>query len=79
MTGLRVIWIACAAATLAAAQPLFNPVDYGAKADGKANDAPAIQKAIDACARAGGGTVFLPNGNFLSGTIEEVEIGRAHV
>jgi hypothetical protein len=69
MTGLRLIWIVCAAATLAAAQTVFNPLDYGARADGKTNDAAAIQKAIDACARSGGGTVLLPNGNFLSGTI----------
>ena len=41
---------------------------YGAKADGKTNDAPAIQKAIDACAAAGG-TAYLPAGNYLSGTI----------
>ncbi len=30
---------------------------------------PSIQKAIDACARSGGGTGFLPAGDFLSGTI----------
>jgi hypothetical protein len=69
MTALRCIWMSCAAAGLAAAQPVFNPVDYGAKADGKTNDAAAIQKAIDACNRAAGGTVLLPSGNFLSGTI----------
>jgi polygalacturonase len=41
---------------------------YGAKADGTTNDAPAIQKAIDACA-ASGGMVYFPAGNYLSGTI----------
>lgn len=69
MSAVRYLWIACAAANLAAAQPVFNPIDYGAKADGRTNDAAAIQKAIDACNRAGGGTVWLPAGNFLSGTI----------
>src|SRR5690242_12930786 len=42
---------------------------YGAKGDGRTNDAAAIQKAIDACARAGGGTVYFAAGNYLSGTI----------
>jgi hypothetical protein len=56
----------------AMAQPpasLFNVLAYGAKGDGKTNDAPAIQRAVDACAKAGGGVVYLPAGNFLSGTI----------
>jgi polygalacturonase len=69
MTVLRCIGIACEAAALAAAQPVFNPLDYGAKADGRTNDTASIQKAIDACNRAGGGTVLFPNGNFLTGTI----------
>ena len=43
-------------------------MSHGAKADGKTNDAPAIQKAIDACA-ASGGMVYFPAGNYLSGTI----------
>ncbi|MGA2269444.1 MAG: glycoside hydrolase family 28 protein [Bryobacteraceae bacterium] len=42
---------------------------FGARADGRTNDAEAIQKAIDACAQSGGGVVYLPAGNFLSGTI----------
>ncbi|MGH2644217.1 MAG: glycosyl hydrolase family 28-related protein, partial [Chitinophagaceae bacterium] len=47
----------------------FNVKDYGAKADGKTNDAAAINKAIDAAAAAGGGTVFFPAGTYLSGSI----------
>ena len=43
--------------------------DHGAKGDGVALDTKAIQSAIDTCARAGGGTVVLPAGNYLSGTI----------
>jgi hypothetical protein len=59
-----------AAAALAAGAPrTFDVAGYGAKADGRSNDAPAIQKAIDACHRAGGGTVWIPAGNFLAGTI----------
>ncbi|MGP8243736.1 MAG: glycoside hydrolase family 28 protein, partial [Bryobacteraceae bacterium] len=52
-----------------AAASRFDVTDYGAHGDGKTNDGAAIQKAIDACARNGGGTVYLTPGNFLSGTI----------
>lgn len=40
----------------------FNVKMYGAKGDGVADDTDAIQAAIDACCKAGGGTVFIPNG-----------------
>lgn len=40
----------------------FNVKSYGAKGDGVADDTDAIQAAIDACCKAGGGTVFIPNG-----------------
>lgn len=40
----------------------FNIHDYGAVADGKTNDAHAIQAAIDACSAAGGGRVVLESG-----------------
>jgi polygalacturonase len=39
--------------------------DFGAKGDGVTDDAPAIQRAIDAAARAGGGTVTLAPGTYL--------------
>lgn len=50
-------------------QAWFNVRDYGAKADGETNDAGAINKAIDAAAATGGGTVFFPAGTYLSGSI----------
>jgi len=48
----------------------FSVVDYGAKGDGKTLDTLAIQAAIDACSLAKGGTVLIPTGDFLSGTLQ---------
>jgi polygalacturonase len=48
---------------------VFDPISYGARGDGRTNDGPAIQRAIEACALAGGGTVYLPPGDFASGTL----------
>ncbi len=47
----------------------FNPREFGAQGDGMALDTPALQAAIDACAQAGGGTVTVPAGQYLTGTI----------
>lgn len=47
----------------------FNVRDYGAVGDGKILDSPAIDKAIAAAAEAGGGTVLVPAGTYLSGSI----------
>lgn len=47
----------------------FNARDFGARGDGDTLDTAALQAAIDACSADGGGTVLLPSGRFLSGTI----------
>lgn len=51
------------------AVPLFDPTHFGAAADGKALDSPAINAAIDACTKSGGGIVYLRPGTFRSGTV----------
>lgn len=43
---------------------IYNVKDFGAKADGRTIDSPAINKAIDEAARNGGGTVVVPAGEY---------------
>ncbi|MCU1250135.1 MAG: hypothetical protein JWQ49_3164 [Edaphobacter sp.] len=52
-----------------AAQGIFDIRTYGAVGDGKTVDSPAINKAIEAAAAAGGGTVLFPPGTWLSFSI----------
>jgi polygalacturonase len=60
---------------VAAAEGTFSVKDYGATGR-KSDDArAAIQKAIDAAGAAGGGTVYLPPGEYTSGTLHL----RSHV
>jgi len=47
----------------------FNIREFGARGDGQTLDTAALQAALDACAQAGGGQVFLPPGRYLSGTV----------
>jgi len=52
-----------------AAQRVFDIKDYGATGR-KSDDArPALQKAIDACGKAGGGRVYVPPGEYTSGQL----------
>jgi len=44
----------------------FDVRGFGAKGDGLTLDTAAIQKALDACGKAGGGTVEFPAGTYLS-------------
>ena len=47
---------------------IFSIREYGAGGDGT-NDGPAVQKAIDACAVAGGGRVLCPPGTYRCGSL----------
>jgi polygalacturonase len=57
------------AARAAGPSPFFNVADYSAVGNGTTLCTEAIQKAVDACAIAGGGTVYIPAGKYLSGAI----------
>jgi hypothetical protein len=48
---------------------LFDITEFGAVGNGRKLNTAAIQKAVDACAAAGGGQVVVPAGVFLSGPI----------
>ena len=75
-SGLAALVFLCA--SLARAEEgvrIFNVRDYGATGV-KTDDAQkAIQKTVEACAKAGGGTVYLPPGEYTSATIHL----RSHV
>jgi polygalacturonase len=64
---LSIVCFSLLSLPLAAAE--FNVRDYGAAGDGVTLDSPAINAAIDAAAKAGGGTVVLPPGTYLSFSI----------
>ena len=48
---------------------VHNIIDYGAST-GKENNAPFIQRAVNAACEEGGGTVSVPAGEYLCGHIE---------
>lgn len=48
---------------------IFSITDYGAVGNGETLDTPAIQNAIEACSQAGGGTVYVPSGKYVTGSI----------
>ena len=52
-----------------AAEGLYNVRRYGATGDGKTVDTPAINRAIEAVASAGGGTLIFPAGTYVCFTI----------
>ncbi len=50
-------------------QDVYLITDYGARDDSTSLSTAAIQTALDAAHQAGGGTVIIPRGNYLSGSL----------
>ncbi|MBI2927145.1 MAG: right-handed parallel beta-helix repeat-containing protein [Verrucomicrobia bacterium] len=86
-TSILAVLLLSAAAVFAADNPelspparasnshVFNVRAHGAGGDGSTLDTAAINRAIAACAKAGGGQVLFPPGRYLSGTVRL----RSHV
>lgn len=69
---IHIIYVTCILVFLSTSYiyaETFNVKKHGAIGDGKAFDTAAINKAIEAAAGAGGGTVYFPAGTYLSYSI----------
>jgi hypothetical protein len=64
ITALGAIVLFCAFTANAQNLNQFNLADFDAVGDGVTDDGPALQRALDAVADAGGGTLFIPAGRF---------------
>ena len=70
LTAVGLAWASYAQpATNTPGQRTFSVLDYSARGDGTTLDTVAINEAIAACGKAGGGQVFFPPGRYLSGTV----------
>jgi len=58
---------------------VYNIRSYGAKGDKTTLDTAALQAAIDACTADGGGTVLVPAGTFVIGTVELKDNVTLHI
>ena len=65
----RLLALILLSAALLFAQPVFNVRDYGATGHKSQNARPALQKAIDACGKSGGGTVYVGPGEYTTGQL----------
>lgn len=66
----KILLLACSffITSLVAAQ--VSVIKFGAIGDGKKLNTNSIQNTINYCAMKGGGTVVVPSGTFLTGSIE---------
>ncbi len=66
------VWFVLMGANAWGTAPFFNVLDYGAHNDGSGSSTEAIRSAIQAAKTVGGGTVYVPPGNYVTGPIELV-------
>jgi hypothetical protein len=62
------LFLPCLNHNAVAATPTLSLLDFGATGDGVTDDGPAFQKALDALATAGGGTLVVPAGKYVIAT-----------
>ncbi len=60
-----VLCLGLVSTSLALAEDVYSVRDFGALGDGKTDDTAAFQKALDTAAKAGGGIVHAPRGNYF--------------
>src|SRR5437016_2085276 len=70
MAAMRLVLAMFAVSLAARAAPACDVTAYGAKNDASARSTKAINDAIQACAKQGGGTVYVPPGIYDTGAIE---------
>lgn len=70
MVGVALLVVAVALSADAAAVASLSVRDFGAVGDGKTADTVAFQKALDTAAQSGGGTVQVPEGRYVIGSLE---------
>ncbi|MFT3868358.1 MAG: glycoside hydrolase family 28 protein [Nibricoccus sp.] len=58
------------AKSISPSHAIYNVMDFGATGEGKIKETAAFQKALDACAAAGGGTVLVPAGYYIIGSLQ---------
>ena len=69
LIGFALLALSAFALTASGETTGFDITRFGAVGDGKTLNTAAFQSAIDACADAGGGTVIIPSGRYVTGTI----------
>jgi polygalacturonase len=57
----------------------FNPLDYGVVGDGHTNNTAAFARLMATVEQAGGGTVWVPAGKYLTGSIQLVDNVTLHL
>jgi len=67
---MKTAWMMLACAVASHAAGVCDVTAYGAKNDASARATKAINDAVQACAKQGGGTVYFPPGVYVTGAIE---------
>ena len=70
LTGLLLVLTGLSALYAQQQSDYFNVKSYGAVGDGQTLDTKSFVNTIAACVKAGGGTVYVPTGKFVIGTVQ---------